>query len=114
MRPVFKFLITGANGQIGKNLIPRMISRFGATQVISSDLDAKPSFNHPDGVNYRTLDVLNREKFEDIITKEKVNYVVHLASILSSLAEKRPDLAKAVNIDSVITCFDLAAKYNMK
>lgn len=114
MRSVHKFLITGANGQIGKNLIPKMISRFGANQVISSDLEAKPAFNHPEGVNYRTLDVLNQEKFEDIIRSEKVNYVVHLASILSSLAEKRPDLAKAVNIDSILTCFDLAAKYNMK
>lgn len=107
----FKFLVTGAHGQIGKGLIPKLVEKFGKDSVISTDV--KPKSDIPN-CNYIPLDVRDKNKFEEIVKQENVNYIVHLAGILSVLAEKNPVLAKEVNVDSVFTGLDLAAKYDAK
>ena len=37
-----------------------------------------------------------------MVKSHKVNYIVHLAGILSALGEKNPDLAVDVNVNGVI------------
>lgn len=107
----YKFLVTGAHGQIGKGLIPKLISKFGSNSVVSTDV--KPT-SDISGCNYVQLDVRDKVKFDEIVKSEGINYIVHLAGILSVLAEKKPILAKEVNVDSVFTSLDLAVKYNTK
>lgn len=107
----FKFLVTGSHGQIGKGLIPKLLNKFGKNSVIGTDMKQKCEIPN---CNYVTLDVRDKTKFEEIVKAEKVNYIVHLAGIISVLAEKNPILAREVNVDSVFTSLDLSVKYNTK
>ena len=56
-----KKLVIGASGQIGVELIERLSTIFGASQVIASDI--KPSKEiKTQGVDYIPLDVLDKSK----------------------------------------------------
>jgi threonine 3-dehydrogenase len=107
----YKFLITGANGQIGKGLIPSLIQKHGLSSVIATDVSDSCSIQN---CNYEQLDVRNKEKYEYLVKHNNVNYVLHLAGIISALGERNPQLAKEVNIDSVFTTFELAKKYSLQ
>ena len=111
-----KFLITGVRGQIGSKLLPNLIEKYGAQNVIATDVVENPDFGSKklnEIVKYRKLDVTNKEAIEYIINDEKINYVLHLASILSALAEREPELGKKVNLDSVHFMFRLSIKFNL-
>eukprot|EP00340_Litonotus_pictus_P001032 CAMPEP_0170515384 /NCGR_PEP_ID=MMETSP0209-20121228/1825_1 /TAXON_ID=665100 ORGANISM="Litonotus pictus, Strain P1" /NCGR_SAMPLE_ID=MMETSP0209 /ASSEMBLY_ACC=CAM_ASM_000301 /LENGTH=276 /DNA_ID=CAMNT_0010799843 /DNA_START=126 /DNA_END=956 /DNA_ORIENTATION=+ len=66
-----------------------------------------------DQVNYAECDVSDKNKLEYIIKKEGITYVIHLAGILSALAEREPELAKKVNVDSIHYLFRLSIKYKL-
>ncbi len=70
--------------------------------------------NISDKYNYQELDICDYKKVEEILKEEKITNVINLASILSALAEKYPDLAKKVNIDSTVNLFEMAWKYHFE
>lgn len=110
-----KLLVTGAKGQIGSYLIPKMIGKYGLKNVIATDVGSSiDTQNSIPGMIYTQLDVTDNAKFETIVKEEGITDIVHLASILSALAEKYPDLAKKVNIDSIVTSCELAKKYKTR
>lgn len=109
-----KFLITGVKGQIGQFLLPKLIKQYGADNIIATDISNNFDSNSNISVNYLKLNVNDSECFESIIKNKKITNIIHLASILSALAEKNPELAKKVNIDSVLTVLDLSRKYNLR
>lgn len=110
-----KILVTGVKGQIGVKLLPKLIEKYGAENIIATDVAKELTIGGlSNKVNYQQLDVTDREKMEYVIHKEKINYVCHLAGILSALAEREPELAKKVNVDSVHYVFRLAVKYNLR
>jgi len=107
----FKFLITGANGQIGKGLIPELIKRVGRDNIIATDISER---TEDTSYNYIKLDVRDSLSFEDIVKKNDITYILHLAGIICALAERNPSKAKEINVDSVFTCFELANKYKTR
>jgi nucleoside-diphosphate-sugar epimerase len=110
-----KILVTGIRGQIGTKLLPKLIEKYGAEQIVATDITkdlGNPKLQKI--VNYQQLDVTDREKLEYIVHNEKITYVCHLAAILSALAEREVELAKKVNLDSVHYLFRLAVKYNIR
>jgi nucleoside-diphosphate-sugar epimerase len=110
-----KFLITGVKGQIGSYLLPQLISKYGAGSIIASDISDKLNLEGIDSsVQYERVDVSEFKRIEEIVKSEKVTQIIHLASILSALGEKYPDLAKKVNIDAVVGILDIAKKYQVK
>ena len=77
-------LIAGCRGQIGTALTQALTEELGRDQVIACDLvetDANIS------CKYEQLDVTNKEKYEALVKDNKVDYILHLAAILSSLGE---------------------------
>lgn len=106
-----KFLITGANGQIGKGLIPKLTEKYGLNTVIATDIGPKSCIPN---CNYETLDVTNKENFEYLIKANNINCLIHLAVVMSALGEKNVFTTKQVNVDSVLSSFELSNKYNLK
>jgi len=109
-----KFLLTGVKGQIGTKLLPRLIEEYGAKNIIATDVLEHIDYSKlsPE-LKYIKLDITDKENLEYIIKNEGITNICHLAGILSALAEREPELAKKVNIDSVHYIFRLAVKYNL-
>ena len=103
-----KFLITGSNGQIGTNLVPLLASKYGLQNVIASDL-SHPKNKFP--CKFMPLDVASFKKYEKIVAENKINYIIHLASILSAVGEKDPAKAKLVNNGGTDNTLDIAKKH---
>lgn len=102
-----KILVTGALGQIGSELSVEFNRRYGAQNVIVSDVNSALAHNLPDNV-FEQLDVTDRAALETIIKKHDIDTVVHLAAILSARGEQNPDLAWKINIDGLLNVIRVA------
>ena len=109
---ISKILFTGVNGQIGKNLLPKIAKLYGKQSVIATDL--YDQFKLAKNYNFSKLDVTNTNELENLVKNEKVDCIIHLAGILSSLSEKDRGLAYRVNVESVNNIFELALKYKFR
>ena len=108
-----KKLVIGSSGQIGVELIEQLAKDFGATQVIATDI--KSVLNGKNlGVEYVTLDVLDKEKLFKIIKEHNVSEVYLLAAMLSAVAEKNIQLAWDLNMKGLFNILDLAKEKHIQ
>ena len=102
-----KILIVGASGQIGRELVLELRRRFGAENVIASDVKDEPSDLLKDGL-YEKLDILDKESYNALLDKYKITEVYLLAALLSATAEKHPEFAWKLNMDGLFHVLDSA------
>jgi nucleoside-diphosphate-sugar epimerase len=76
--------------------------------VIAADISDK-KVNLP--CREEQLDVTDYDKYEQLIRENRIDYVVHLACILSALGERFPDRAQDVNIVGFLNGLNLARDY---
>jgi nucleoside-diphosphate-sugar epimerase len=103
-----KILVTGALGQIGSELTPALRKRYGADNVIASDVRPDPGTAMTRSGPYEVLDVTNYEAFEEILARHGIDSVFHLAAILSATGEKNPTLCWNVNMNGTLNVLNLA------
>ena len=103
-------LITGANGQIGTVLVEELRRRFGVDNVIATDIRPPKTQKGP----FEILDVLDADRFAELIEAYKVTEVYHLAAILSAKGEQNPKLAWEVNMTGLLDVLEAARKYKFK
>jgi nucleoside-diphosphate-sugar epimerase len=108
-----KIVVIGAGGQIGTELVVALRSKFGGSNVIAADLGEKPSDALSDGP-YVQMDVLNKEFVRSYIISNQIEDVYLLAALLSATAEKNPDFAWKLNMESLFTILDLAKEGYVK
>jgi nucleoside-diphosphate-sugar epimerase len=100
-------LVIGSSGQIGVELIEQLSKIYGPNNVIASDI--KPRLkNKIKGVEYLTLDVLDKPKLLEVIKKYKIKEVYLLAALLSAVAEKNIQFAWDLNMQGLFNVLDLA------
>lgn len=104
-----KILVTGALGQIGSELVLALKEKYGAENVIASDLKENSEFSP-----YEKLDILDVEKLNEVIKKYKIDTIYHLAAILSAVGEKNPQLCFNVNIVGLYNILETARNNNVK
>jgi nucleoside-diphosphate-sugar epimerase len=102
-------LLAGCKGQIGIPLAKALCQEVGAENVIAADLSDKP-VELP--CKQAKLDVVDFNKYEDLVKSNKITYIVHLAAILSALGEKHPDLATSVNVTGCVNALNIARDNN--
>lgn len=108
-----KILIIGASGQIGSDLTVELRNRFGADNVIASDI--KPATAEVmDGGPFETVDVMNKERIAEVLDAYQITEIYHLAAILSGNAEKNPKWAWDINMESLFNVLDLAREKGIK
>lgn len=107
-----KILITGANGQIGTELVEKLAQIYGKENVIASDLYIKEGTNSAG--KYITLDVSDAQAIEKSVIEHNITTVYHLASLLSGTSEKNPLLAWNINLESLLHICELARKKIIK
>ena len=101
-----KILITGANGQIGSELVTKLACVYGKENIIASDLYIKEGLDSAG--KYIKLDVTDHQGLEKIIKEYNITTVYHLASLLSGTSEKQPLLAWNVNLDPLLHLCEMA------
>lgn len=106
-----KILVTGAFGQIGGELTPKLQEKYGKDNVVA--LGHK---NIPDSFSgiVEKAEITDKKALEEIIEKYNIDTVYHLVSILSANGEKDPQLTWEVNMGGLKNILDLSLKYKYK
>ncbi|MFP5470436.1 MAG: NAD-dependent epimerase/dehydratase family protein [Bacteroidia bacterium] len=102
-----KTLIIGSSGQIGTDLALELRKQRGNDNVICSDL--KPSSNSElaDGP-FEVIDVMDKNRIEQVIKKYEIKEVYLLAALLSATAEKNPKLGWELNMEGLFNLLNIA------
>jgi nucleoside-diphosphate-sugar epimerase len=98
-------LVIGSSGQIGTELVEELRNQYGKENVIASDI--KEPQNIQNGP-FEVLDILNKEQLLAVIKKHNVKEVYLLAALLSATAEKNPEFAWELNMNSLFNVLNLA------
>ena len=101
-----KVLVIGAGGQIGTELVLALRTLKGNENVVAADIKSDAPLAISSGP-YIQMDVLDREFVRKYIIDNKINEVYLLAALLSATAEKNPDFAWKLNMESLFTILDL-------
>ncbi|WP_461239880.1 L-threonine 3-dehydrogenase [Paucilactobacillus sp. N302-9] len=103
-----KVLITGSLGQIGSELAERLRKDLGQDNVIATDI-RKPEGNPTvEGGHFEILDVNDGDKMLEIAKENNVDTVIHLAALLSAVAEQKPQLAWNLNMTGLYNALETA------
>lgn len=108
-----KILVTGSVGQIGSELVPMLRDKYGTENVVAGYRSTEPGSVLKEGPVER-VDVSDKEALKGVIEKYNIDTVYHLASLLSAVGEKNPDLAWDVNMDGLRHVLDLAKDYKLR
>ncbi len=104
-----KILVTGAGGQLGTVLVKALQDRKGKENVIATDVYVKPEMQNI----LVSLDATNIKAVEEIVEKNDITEIYHLAAILSAKGEERPLQTWDINLKSLFTIFEVACKYKI-
>ncbi len=102
-----KILIIGSAGQLGTELCENLREIYGNTNVIASDVkevSGPLSENGP----FEVLDILDKQRFTEVLDKHKPTQIYHLAALLSATAERLPKLGWTLNMDGLFHVLDAA------
>jgi nucleoside-diphosphate-sugar epimerase len=105
-----KILIVGSQGQIGLELTQELRAIYGNDNVIASDVKAPEQNNGP----FETLDVMDKNRLDEIFKKHDVTQVYLLAALLSATAEKNPRFAWDLNMEGLFNVLNAAKEGVLK
>ena len=106
-------LIIGACGQIGTELTSKLRELYGADSIIASDIHEGSKVFMQSGP-FEILDAMDYNAILTIIQKHKISSIYLMAAMLSATAEKYPEKAWALNMNSLFNVLNLAKEGNIK
>ena len=104
--PSGRVLVTGALGQIGTELVEALQKKYGHEAVIATDI------RRAEGC--QILDVMNKKEINDLMIKEQITEVYHLAALLSATGEKNPKLCWDINVTGLENVIAAAKENNAR
>ncbi len=108
-----KILILGACGQIGTELTLALRKRYGNERVIASDIRKGDDALMAQGV-FEYIDATDKNAVKNCIEKHRITDVYLMAAMLSVTAEKFPEKAWNLNINSLLIILDLAKEKRIR
>ena len=106
-------LILGASGQIGIELTQSLRVLYGNNNVIASDI-REGSKEMKNSGPFEIIDATDKETILKVVKKNKVSQIYLLAAMLSATAEKFPQKAWDLNMNSLLNVLDLAKEKHIK
>ncbi|MCL4137390.1 UNVERIFIED_CONTAM: hypothetical protein GTU68_043374 [Idotea baltica] len=106
-------LVLGASGQIGTELTEKLRQIYGNNHVIASDIREGNAAMMASGP-FEIIDATDKETILKTIQKYKVTEVYLLAAMLSAIAEKMPQKAWNLNMNSLLVVLDLAKEKHIE
>jgi len=107
-----KILITGSIGQLGSELATALKSHYGKNNVIITDIKNIPENPLVQEGPFYQLDCRDSKRLAEIINKEKIERIYHLAALLSAVAELKPQDAWDININGLYSVLEVARQYD--
>ncbi len=101
-------LVIGAGGQLGLELTHELRQIYGASNVVAADVRAPKDAETAQAGPFEQLDVLDKNRLEEVIRQYKPKRVYHLAALLSATAEKNPKFGWQLNMDGLFHVLDAA------
>ena len=99
-------LITGAAGQLGVELTSHLRARYGADNVIATDIRNNKSIS--DTGPFEELDVLDKPRLAELVRERKIGTIYHLAAILSAKGEANIQWTWKLNMDGLLNVLEVA------
>ncbi len=100
-----RILVTGALGQIGSELVLALRERYGADAVVASDIRMPP--RGTDGP-FEFVDTTNLRQLTEVVRRNQVGTIYHLAALLSATAESKPQVAWDINMGGLYKVLEVA------
>lgn len=107
-----RILVTGALGQIGSELIMKLRDRYGAENVVATDIRRPENNTVVESGPFEILDVTDAKTMGEIVKKHNIDTIMHLAALLSATAEANPLLAWNINMGGLVNALEVAREYN--
>lgn len=102
-----RVLIIGAAGQLGSELTKALSDKYGGENVIATDINPK-ALEKFDYCKSTVLDIMDKDSVRNLVKKEQVKQIYHLAAVLSATGEKNPLFAWHLNMESLLFVLELA------
>lgn len=106
-----RILLIGAGGQLGSELAQGLWRIYGIENVIASDI------RDPQGVlkeaPFEKFDVMQRDKLIEVLHRQKITQIYHLAAVLSATGEKDPQWAWKLNMESLLFVLEAAQELKL-
>ncbi len=102
-----RVLVTGALGQIGSEIVPALRKRYGADNVVASDIRMPPDSAGTNGP-FEFVDCTNFARIREAVQRHDVDAIFHLAAVLSAVAEEKPQVAWDVNMGGLYRVLEVA------
>ncbi|SHI78722.1 NAD-dependent epimerase/dehydratase family protein [Aquimarina spongiae] len=103
-------LIIGANGQLGSVLTTALQDKFGANNVIASDLRKRDGYKEI----FEVIDATDIQRIEEVVQKYKVTQIYHLAAILSAKGEENPLQTWDINMKTLFNVLEVSRKQHIE
>jgi nucleoside-diphosphate-sugar epimerase len=104
----------GVVGQIGSKLVPALSTRYGAEHVVASDLrmGSRGEVWTETDVPFDHVDCIRPEQLQETVRRYGVVTIVHLAALISAVAEDRPQVAWAANMGGLYSVLEAARQHD--
>ena len=101
-------LITGANGEVGHGLIRQLRAQPNPPDIVVLDLRSLDADVLPYVDQSIVGDILDVDLLENLSSEYDIETVYHLAALLSTHSEFRPDAAHRVNVRGTLNLLEAA------
>ena len=103
-----RILVTGALGQIGSELVQALRDRYGAANVVASDIKVVHAEELGGDGPFEYIDCTSLRQLQYAVRKHEVDTIYHLAALLSAVAEEKPHVAWEVNMGGLYRVLEVA------
>jgi len=108
-----RILVTGACGQIGRELTLVLRECYGNENVVATGHKTQPSEALRTSGPFEFIDVTRRETLAGVVSKYAIDTIVHMAALLSAIGEEKPHLAWNVNVNGLYNVLEVARQQGL-
>lgn len=95
-------------GQIGSELVMHMRSIYGNDNIVATDIRKIQGNPVVEAGPFEIVDVMKAQDMADVAKKHNVDTIIHLAALLSAVAEAKPVLAWNINMGGLFNALEVA------
>src|SRR5687767_5057451 len=103
-------LITGANGEVGHGLIRQLRAQDNPPDIVVMDLRSMDAEIQPYVYQCIVGDILDENLLANLSSEYDIAVIYHLAALLSTHSEFRPEVAHRVNVRGTLNLLQLAVE----